>query len=364
MGWVGNYHFEDPFHPFAQAVLRALGCSPAAIDGERGQQTALAVRGFRRAYNRDAWHADVRPRAYADLPDGDALDEPTRKALLDAYHAEYSGRLDPARFLGPQHAGCGEFNPRGSKNADNRRVTLVVYGDDAPAPLDFPCRKNDAGACKIDGGAGSKAHFTCKFYRDHVDETDVDHELTPFWDLVWLRTHTGKAHLSALTHLPDTNDATFVVSVAPGGGQPSDDSGMDGAPPDVGVVVAKLPGLIRRGVAYALWDAGSDYDPFDQRHWFRLPSETRAPAWLAPYMPPIFTIVSGTQWGISEGPGFDLPKVRFSQAPPGAVLALRASGRLVLVPGHQSLPTAERARTTALFTAGREVLLAEDDTHE
>jgi len=310
-----------------QMMLRVLGCNPTAIDGESGEQTAIAVASFRRAYNADAWHDEGRARAYGDLPDGDALDDATKLAIVDAYHAELAGKLDAGRFIGPKHAGCGEFNPLGDRDVDNRRVTLAVFGQSAPKDEEFPCVHGDAGACQIEGDGV----FTCRFYRERIAEKDIEHELSAFWDFDWMRTTTGKTHLSAMTHLPDSNDVKFVVRVVEGGRQPEDDDGR-GAAPVHGEVVAELNGLIRVGVAYALWDHGDGYDPLDQEHWFRRPWETDADnLWLAAYRPPVFSIESGGFWGFSGGPGIGIARVAEKVEAQGRAAAVLADGKIVLM---------------------------------
>lgn len=341
-----------------QAMLRVLGCNPTAIDAQSGAQTNLAVRAFRRAYNRDTWHDEGRPRAYGDLPDGDALDDATGRAIVDAYHAELSGRLDPALFVGPKFAGCGEFNPLGKAHHDDRRTTLAIYGADTPEPAEFPCRAGDAGACQVAPGDGS---FTCKFYRERIHEAPTEHQFAPFWSFEWLRTLSGKAHLSALTYLPDSNDVAFTVRVVEGGGQPMDDCGK-GPPPSHGEIVATLPGLIRNGVAYALWDHGPGYDPFDQRQWFRLPSEAKdARPWLAPYLPPVFVVASQGYWGVSEGPGVVLPRMR-TQGEDGAMrLVVGAGGRIALVRSADAQATAREVRVTTMLVPGARVRIEGED---
>ena len=332
-----------------QAMLRVLGCNPTAIDGELGAQTDLAVASFRRAYNKNNWHNEGRARAWGDLPEGDSLDDPTKQAIVDAYHAELSGKLDPARFLGPKFAGCGEFNPLTEDHADNRRITLAIYGGDAPSASEFPCQLGDAGACQVDKGG----QFTCKFYRERIHDEKVEHELTAFWDFDWMKTLTGKAHLSALTHLPDSNDVAFVVGVVEGGGQPDDDAGTGTSAPSPGQVIAKLSGIIRAGVAYALWDHGPGYDPFDQRRWFAPPSDDPAsPLWLAPYLPPVFSICSGSHWGFSGGPGVALSRIHDDAQPIGAALAVSATGRILLVRGPEGSAEARAVHATAMHVPG------------
>lgn len=338
-----------------QMMLRVLGCNPTAIDGEPGDQTSLAVASFRRAYNANTWHEEGRARAYGDLPEGDALDAPTKQALLDAYHAENSYKLDPTRFLGPKHMGCGEFNPLTDEDRDNRRVTLVVYGQDAPEDGEFPCKRGDAGACQVDGGG----RFSCKFYRERMGEEDVEHELTAFWDFDWMRTLSGKTHLSALTHLPDTNDAKFIVRVVEGGGQPDDDDGV-GSPPLIGEVVAELAGLIRSGVAYALWDHGPDYDPLDDGHWFRRPGDTEADnLWLAPYRPPVFSVESAGAWGFSSGPGVGIERLQCHRPAEGTAVARIANGKMVIVRGVDPSAQATVLRVASIGLPGTRVLGAD-----
>jgi hypothetical protein len=247
--------------------------------------------------------------------------------------------------------GCGEFNPLTDEDRDNRRVTLAIYGDDEPSDDDFPCKHGDAGACQIDSGG----RFTCKFYRERLRDEDVEHELTPFWDFDWLKTLSGKAHLSALTHLPDTDDAMFSVRVVEGGRQPRDDTGS-GAPPSYGVTVATLPGLIRNGVAYALWSHDTNYAPFDQRRWFRVPGETDdARPWLAPYLPPVFVVASQGHWGVSEGPGLRLSRAREQGDSERPRLIVCTSGKIALVRDSASTPANSEIRTTSLLVAGSAV---------
>lgn len=332
-----------------QMMLRVLGCNPTAIDGEPGDQTSLAVASFRRAYNADTWHDEGRPRAYGDLAEGDALDAPTKDALLDAYHAEVSGKLDPERFLGPKHMGCGEFNPLTDDDRDNRRVTLAIYGDDAPADADFPCKHGDAGACQIDKGG----RFSCKFYRERMRDEDVVHELTPFWDFEWLKTLSGKAHLSALTHLPDSNEVEFTIRrlrVA----LDADDCGVGGPPTD-GEFIATVQGVIRGGVAYALWDHGAARHPFEVADWFRTSDGTGTD--LRDYAPYHFTISTAGFWGRSDAPSHRLREVTLSEPDEGPILVLRTDGRLVLLDAAE-LPEADRTvriaavRRTGVATGG------------
>ncbi len=321
-----------------QVMLRVLGCNPTAIDGESGVQTDLAIAAFRDDYNADAWHDEGRARAHGDLPPGTALDAATKLAIVDAYHAELAGRISPDRLLGPKRAGCGEFNPLGAKHGDNRRVTLAIYGQDAPTERDFPCRAGDASACQIDdaGQAGQPGgSFRCKFYRERIHEEHVSSEAIPFWDFEWLKTESGKAHLSALTHLPDTNEAEFVVSLVEDGEQPPDDG--VGAVPARGLEVGRIAGLVRGGVIYALWTPPEGYDPFIMENWFRAPSEVEARPWQPRFRPPVFGVAAHGQWGFGAAPGHRRDRIRFAVEPQWPIVVLCNDGKLRLVPSLEAL---------------------------
>lgn len=331
----------------AQMILRLLGCNPTAIDGESGAQTELSISAFRIAYNRDTWHDEGRARAYGELPSGTSLDAATKAALLDAYHAELSGRLDPKRFVGPRFAGCGEFNPlagaseaQADRATDNRRITLAIYGGDTPRDLEFPCRTGDAGACAIDG----RGSFTCKFYRERIAEQRVEDAFAPFWDFEWLKTESGKAHLSALTVLGDDDEVEIVVRRGRLS-ELADENGV-GPPPDEGRVVARLPALIRSGVAYALWDHGT-IDPFRFDNWF----EASGPrALLRDYAPFFFTVEAQRRWGRSGPPGYRLHEMTFARPPEADVaLALRTDGTLLLL-SPTDVPQQGRSTHVAGFT--------------
>ncbi|MBC8070068.1 MAG: hypothetical protein IAG13_17145 [Deltaproteobacteria bacterium] len=325
-----------------QSMLRVLGCNPGAIDGEPGVQTSLAVNVFRRDYNRDAWHRGGRPRVFGTLPEGDELDAATLNAIVDAYHAEMSGRVKPARFAGPKHVGCGELNPIGDSHADNRRVTLAIYGADAPDAADYPCSAGDAAACQVDEGGV----FRCRFYRERIREQSVTHELFPFWDFEWLRTHSGKAHLSVLTHLADTNDARFVVRRARPEAD-AQDSG-DGPAPTDGREIAVVPGLIRNGVAYALWELGV-VDPFAVSKWF---DDAASGSLLREYAPYFFTVAAHDAWGRGAPPSYALERVTLSDASGPWAVGLTPPGDIVLV-APAELAAAEDRRVAAVRVPAR-----------
>jgi hypothetical protein len=307
-----------------QVMLRALGNNPGAIDGELGDLTRAAIAAFRDEYGRDVHHASsVRKRAHGSLSPGDGLDADTKRAIRDAYHALHAMAIPQSAFVGPKVSGCGEFNPLSLEDpAKNRRVTLAIYGEDAPT--EFPCEEGNAAACPLDERGQSR----CRFYREHFAPPTEPEPAFPFCDGQWLPTPTGKAHLSVLTVLDDTDEAELQVQLAPRG-RPAEDHG-DGVLPAVGPIVARLPALIRAGVAYGLWDPGEHYDPFDVRHWFRAPEDDPAEhPWLREYQPPAFGIAAHGVWCLVGPPSHPVEHTSFSLSPRGPATVLLADGRVL-----------------------------------
>jgi len=309
-----------------QAMLRALGCNPGAIDAQSGTMTKDAIRAFREEYNEGVFHASgVRSREHGDLPRGDALNGATKATIRDAYHGQHCVDIGRNRFAGPDASGCGEFNPRGLDDQDDRRVTLVLHGDDPPLPAEYPCIESDHTACTLDGRDVQR----CRFYREHVDEQPHEEIELPFWDFQWLRTPHGNAHLSALTVLPDTDEVEFRVFLWTGS-RPTSDSGPGHADLSGHVELAILSGLIRSGVAYAQWRPPEGYDPFDPQAWFRRPEEQRQDLWLPRFKPPGFAIHGDGYWGTSGPPAYLHRRIHQDPAPSGPVVALRDDGVLLL----------------------------------
>ena len=312
-----------------QAILRGLGCDPGPIDGEPGTMTGAAVRSFVRHYRRLIFHPDSeRPPAHDSLQATSELSPVIEAALRDAYVTEYGVELDPASFVGPAQdppcAGCSEFNPGPAEQEARRRVTLAVFGREAaPAPADFPCQAGDHGACALDG---ADARQRCAFYRDLVGpEEPVEPEvLTPFYDYAWLRTPSGKVHLSCVTPLPDSDALQVTVQRWTRDAPPReiDSNGPGDVPPDVGPTLATVGGWIRHGVASAIWDPG-DVSPFRPREWF-LPGEDAEGRPVERFAPPVFRVEEGPHWGISSAPGWRLDGTRFADpAFSGPFVALR-----------------------------------------
>ena len=314
-----------------QSMLRAIGCNPGAIDGEPGALTIAAIREFRRNYNQNVFHRPPsRPRAHGPLPDGDELDTATRAAVLDAFHAYHSIALGPERFLGPGRSGCGEFNRTGNAATD-RRVSLAIYGADAPDAADFPCTSGDAAACDID----DRGALRCRFYRERIGLEETTAGIIRFWDFEWLSTPTGKVHLSALTSLPDSNDVEISIQLI-SGGEHEDDAG-EGALPSRGLEVGRVPGLIRAGVIYGIWAPPDGYDPFLSTHWFRGPGDAEGEPWQPGFRPPIFGVWSAGHWGFGAAPGHRADRLRFDGEPDWPIVVMTNDGKIRLVPDAEAL---------------------------
>ncbi|MFT3926572.1 MAG: OmpA family protein [Myxococcales bacterium] len=146
-----------------QAIMVALGITPMDVDGKPGPKTTKGTKAFQVAYNAGDYHAHaVRERAHDKLQADGKLGPKTYAALRDAYLAMVDAQIDPARFIGPKFAGCGEFNRIGSPEQD-RRVVLAMYRPDFPTESKIPCKEGDAGGCKLNRDA--QHTWKCNFYR-------------------------------------------------------------------------------------------------------------------------------------------------------------------------------------------------------
>lgn len=308
-----------------QAMLRGVGCNPGVIDGVDGPDTQAAVRAFQEEYNDGVFHrAPGATRAHADLTVDGLMGPKTRAALRDAYVWVAPGNLKAERFLGPRFAGCGEFNlVAEGASADNRRV-IVGFFEGAP-PATVPCKAGDVAACPVDAERPTR----CPFYREHVDE-----ERRPtrsFFDFQWLRIG-GKAHLSALTSVPDGTPAKLTVYRWKGKlPEPPPDSSRGDPRPEGHEVLATLDATIKGGVAWATWAYPEEQDPFDLWRWFEdldLDASEDAEAVLArdAMSPPLFALEAGGAWGYSRPPGRRLSRVRFTEQPTSKGLALCSDG--------------------------------------
>lgn len=309
-----------------QAMLRGVGNNPGAIDGEIGPLTKAAIGAFRVEYGKGIHHStSTRDPAHGPLPDGDALDEPTKLALRDAYHANMMANVDPARFVGPQCAGCSEFNPQDPEAAQQRRVTLAVFDEPSLVPPRFPCTEGDEAACMLD----QRDAVRCRFYRENFIDPGPQPAPGTFWDGHWLRTPTGKAHLSALTVLPDCDDLEVEVQACTEREVEELDEDSGDSPPTYGVSLGKLTGLVRKGVAYGLWTPPEGYDPFDVRDWFSVPGHERET--FARMATPVFLMRRGARWIAGVDPGHQPDRVGLDTKESGEAVALHSDGSLSLI---------------------------------
>lgn len=312
-----------------QAMLRALGCDPGPIDGQAGPLTRDAVRGFQREYSAGGHHeAGARPRAHPDLAVDGELGPRTRAALRDAYLALSPVVIPAERIGGPRAAGCSEFNLAGTGDpADDRRVVVALLPAEAAA-APAPCREGDASACALDAGPPRR----CGYYRRQVLE-EVRVEAPRFWDFLWLREADGRAHLTALTSLPDGAPVRFTVHRCTTGVPSPPPESTSGAPrPAPGPALGTVEGRVAGGVAFARWTPPAGYCPFTRACWH--PADDAAePEEMAELLarpglePPVFIVEGGGHWACSEPPGRRLSRVRFPQD--GPALALAADGQLV-----------------------------------
>jgi outer membrane protein OmpA-like peptidoglycan-associated protein len=150
-----------------QDLLRHLGHDPGATDGKNGPKTRAAVKSFQGANGLGE--------------DGEAGPE-TRKALFQALIDEANTapalkKKDFDDINGEAGAGCSEFNlieKTQGACAANRRVAVFLLKSNKNFPIQYPCKKGDAGTCKKQvarKGDRRTAGFGCFFYDSLVVET-------------------------------------------------------------------------------------------------------------------------------------------------------------------------------------------------
>ncbi|UCF85622.1 MAG: OmpA family protein [Desulfobacteraceae bacterium] len=342
-----------------QAMLRAVGCNPGAIDGESGPMTEEAIRWFQREYNENVYrHKDIQ-RAYPDLTVDGLIGPRTKAALREAYVMTAPADIPERRFAEPAAVGCSEFNPISGEADENRRVVIAFFSTQQPRDGEFPCRQGDASACQID----DCGEMTCAFYRRNVHEQHEGPELPKFFDFEWLNEEDEKAHLSALTSIPDGTSATFTIYrweeeeiplVPP-------DSSSGDPRPTPGTELDSIDGEIAGGVCYARWTPPEDFDPFDFEQWLvdhdielnddtlrDLDEEGAEEADVDAestddeedpsldlestegMQPPVFCIEADGHWGFSAPPGKKLNRFRFDEDEQETRgLVLLTNGRMV-----------------------------------
>jgi hypothetical protein len=318
-----------------QAMLRAVGCNPGAIDGRRGPMTQTAIRWFQQEYNQDIYHQANVSRAHPEIVVDGKIGPKTRVALRDAYVSIAPASISKDRFSDPAYAGCSEFNPISYEDAENRRVIVAFIETQQPRNGEFPCQEGNISACEIEG----RSEIKCAFYRRFFHEKKGS-DLPVFFDFQWLKEENGKAHLSALTSLPDGTNAIFTIFRSeqrlP---SPLPDSSSGSQRPSLGSVLGTVNGKIAGGVCYARWTPPEDFDPFDVRYWLvdhdvELKDEEEggvSPELTEPevLLPPVFCIDAGRHWGYSGPPSNRLNRLFFVDDPNAEGVALLTNGTFV-----------------------------------
>lgn len=305
-----------------QAMLRGVGCDPGPLDGKPGKKTELAVRGFQRDYNLDAFHRDAgQPRAHGDLPVDGVLSPATQAALREAYlvFALSAAPLPKDAFVAPGFSGCAGFNPLPGDD-DAGRVEVAVFTEKVPEA--FPCAAGDAGACQLEGDEPQR----CRFYREVLVHDDSQAR-EPFFDLKWLREPDGSVFLSALTPLREGTPVTFTVHrcEAPLPARPLASS-RSPERPALGPVLGAATGKVEGGIASARWTPPAGVDPFDWLAWV-VDQEQRPDA--QPLEPPLFVVEAGEHWAVSRPPGHRLDRLRLDRKEQVGGLAILNDGRLL-----------------------------------
>lgn len=349
-----------------QAMLRAVGCNPGAIDGESGPMTEEATRWFQREYNENVYRHREIQRAYPDLRVDGIIGPRTKAALREAYVMIAPADISARRFAEPAAVGCSEFNPISGDADENRRVVIAFFTTQQPRDDEFPCRQGDASACQID----DDGEMTCAFYRRNVHEQHESPELPKFFDFEWLNEEAEKAHLSALTSIPDGTSATFTIYRWEDGEVPlvPPDSSSGDPRPTPGTELDSIDGEIAGGVCYARWTPPDDFDPFDFEQWLvdhdiemeddelldageAGSEETQGPNGeeeeeestddqedssldleaMEGMQPPVFCIEADGHWGFSAPPGKKLNRFRFEEEDEQETrgLALLTNGTMV-----------------------------------
>lgn len=301
-----------------QAMMRAIGVDPGPPDGDAGKMTSAAVRAFQKGYSRGLWFESYQKPRYGAPDVTGELDEPTRRAIRDAYVNQLGFTLADKDLSDVRFAGCGEFNPRSDSAKENRRVTLAVFPEQGPSSP-FPCVEGDAQACLVDGEGTRR----CRFYREEVDEAEEPLERAVFFSDQWTPTPSKWAYISAITSLPDDTPVKFTVyrtrKTIPTLWLASPD---DEVPNDL-EEIASVDGTVAQGVALGVWRPPEQLDPWQTSTWFD--DEELEPTDAAflnegaslealrdmhaqflardHYRPPVFKVEGGGHWLVSAPPG-------------------------------------------------------------
>ena len=241
-----------------QVMLRALRCDPGMVDGLIEGGSKQAIRRFQERYSDGIFHANAavacEPRLSSLRTDGE-LDDDTLQALVEAYVVSFSPGIPPDG-LHPTApvAGCGSFNrvAAAPESPLNRRVSLVGYPSTPAHPESAPCSAGDAAPCAV----VDDAPLRCMWYREHVRDRDPRFSQHRHFSSAWLSLPDGRYLLSALTTVPDDEDVTFEVFLAP---EPVDETAGE---PSLGPALSgPLASTPERGVAQVIWTPPDDFAP-------------------------------------------------------------------------------------------------------
>ncbi len=291
-------------------MLRVLRCDPGMIDGTPGEVTTAAVQVFQEEYRDGVFHRhieEVDPALPTLKVDG-ILGTQTRAALIEAYALACSPRVPPEQ-LHPSHpiVGCTEFNQLEDPETPphmNRRVTLVTHDALPPFHDNAPCTMGDHNACPVtDTGP-----LRCPWYRLHVEDADPNEVGQLHFDLRWLQLPNGKILLSALTTLDDDTPVSFEVfrSKPVAGPEEIDDNDLGDPLSEV------LSGIVRLGVAQAVWDPPEGFELLDIDSWLvPVQHSTAYEIWSSPRKrrPPLFRVSGAGVSVTSPPPGDDFGRV-------------------------------------------------------
>jgi flagellar motor protein MotB len=305
-----------------QAMLRGIGCNPAAIDGEAGPITERAVLWFLDEWSRGVHHPDGLD---APLEVSGELDDATRVALRRSYLLSLSPQLSEEQLAGPRGIGCASFNLEGDAKRP-ARGGLALWETESPRERRFPCSEGDPSACLLDDRGPER----CRFYRETFSPVDVD-EPPLLFDFDWLRLPSGKINLSAVTTLPDDTRVRvhMFANVRDYDGRVASHHGPAPLPERGDRVGPPLEGIVRYGVCVALWTPPSDWDPFDWRLWITDVDDPDTERRDGPeFHPPLFAIEYDGGWAFSQPPGERIDRFALRAAERGGI-ALANDGTLV-----------------------------------
>ncbi|MCX4246500.1 hypothetical protein [Paraliomyxa miuraensis] len=287
-----------------QAMLRLLGCNPAAIDGIDGPFTQRAARWFQAEYSRGIHHPDGLDEP---LPETGVIDAATRKALRRAYLLALSPQLGPEQLVGPGMHGCGGFNPSASGDGASDRGGIALWPKEAARMVELPCRVGDADACLVD----DRGVRRCRFHRETFDLRERS-DAPVFFDFEWVALREGRISLSAVTSLPHGTVVRFHVfrDVRDYGGRVHHHHGPEPMPMRGAPVGTPVEGDVRQGVCVGIWTRPDGWDPFDWHEWLTEVegraedqgegNEADAGPW---FHPPLFAIEYSGGWVYSRPPG-------------------------------------------------------------